>query len=209
MTHPVDLFVARAVLFDVRVAPRDVGLGLVVVVIRDEVLHGVFGKELLELAVELSRQRLVVREDEHRAPGLGDDLRHGHRLPRARYTTEGRVPLATLEGAEQAGRRARLVSGESPREHQPERRLCRRSVERDLKGAVLGHAYLHSRTDVLVLSRSPNLVPLSRINTSSTPVHLSSLATVRAQPPGRGRKEWKIVRAAVPGSCSSWGCCSR
>src|SRR5207245_2920523 len=105
--------------------------------------------------------------------------------------------------SQRSPRRTWLFSGKSPRQHQPERRLCRRSIERNLKGVVLGHACLHSRTDVLVPSRSPNLVPLSRINTSSTPVHLSPLATVRAQSPGRGRKEWKIVRVAVPAAAVS------
>ena len=61
--HAVDLLVARAVLLDVGVAPGDVRLGLVVVVVRDEVLNGVLGEELLELAVELRGQCLVVRED--------------------------------------------------------------------------------------------------------------------------------------------------
>ena len=51
VAHPVDLLVARAVLLDVGVAPRDVCLGLVVVVVRDEVLHRVLGEELLELSV--------------------------------------------------------------------------------------------------------------------------------------------------------------
>ena len=56
----------RRVLLDVRVRRRHVGLGLVVVVVRDEVLDGVVREELLELAVELRRQRLVVRDDQRR-----------------------------------------------------------------------------------------------------------------------------------------------
>ena len=55
------------VLVDVRVARRDVGLGLVVVVVADEVLDGVLGEELPHLAVELRREGLVGREDQRRA----------------------------------------------------------------------------------------------------------------------------------------------
>jgi hypothetical protein len=44
--QPVDLVVDRGVLLDVGVARRDVGLGLVVVVVADEVLDGVVGEEL-------------------------------------------------------------------------------------------------------------------------------------------------------------------
>ena len=80
--HAVDLLVARAVLLDVRVAPGDVRLWLVVVVVRDEVLDGILGEELLELAVELRGERLVVREDEGGPSRIGDDLRHRHGLPR-------------------------------------------------------------------------------------------------------------------------------
>ena len=80
--HAVDLLVARAVLLDVRVAPGYVRLGLVVVVVRHEVLDSVLGEELLELAVELRGERLVVREDEGGPPRIRDDLRHRHGLPR-------------------------------------------------------------------------------------------------------------------------------
>jgi hypothetical protein len=55
----VDLVIDRRVLLDVGVGRGDVGFGLVVVVVGDEVLDGVLGKELLELGVELGRQGLV------------------------------------------------------------------------------------------------------------------------------------------------------
>ena len=57
------------VLVDERVGRRDVRLGLVVVVVADEVLDGVLGEELPHLAVELRGERLVRREDERRASG--------------------------------------------------------------------------------------------------------------------------------------------
>ncbi len=94
VAHAVDLLVARAVLLDVGVAPSDVRLGLVVVVVRDEVLDGVLGEELLELSIELRRERLVVREHERRPPRVGDDLRHRHRLARTGDATQRHVPLA-------------------------------------------------------------------------------------------------------------------
>ena len=58
--HPVDLVVDRGLLLDVRVGGRHVGLGLVVVVVADEVLDGVLGEEPPELLEELRGQRLVV-----------------------------------------------------------------------------------------------------------------------------------------------------
>ena len=59
---------------------RDVRLGLVVVVVADEVAHGVVGEERLELVVELRRERLVGRDDQRRLVHRGDDVRHRERL---------------------------------------------------------------------------------------------------------------------------------
>ena len=70
VAHPVDLLVDLGFLLDVGVRPRHVGLGLVVVVVGDEVLDRVVGEEALELAVELGGERLVGREDDRRALGL-------------------------------------------------------------------------------------------------------------------------------------------
>jgi hypothetical protein len=61
----------------------DIGFGLVVVVIADEIFDRVFREERLELAVKLRRQRLVGRQDQGRALGGLDDLGHGEGLARA------------------------------------------------------------------------------------------------------------------------------
>ena len=81
--HLLDVLVDRGVLLDERVGGRYVGLGLVVVVVGDEVLDRVLGKEHLEFPVELRRQSLVVREHQRRALQLLDHVRNGEGLPRA------------------------------------------------------------------------------------------------------------------------------
>jgi hypothetical protein len=53
----VYVLVDLGVLLDERVGPRDVGLGLVVVVVGDEVLDGVVREELGELVRELRGER--------------------------------------------------------------------------------------------------------------------------------------------------------
>ena len=73
----VELLVDGGFLLDVEVAGGDVGFGLVVVVVADEVFDGVAGEELLELVVELGGERLVVGQDERGPVGLLDDLGHG------------------------------------------------------------------------------------------------------------------------------------
>ena len=62
------------ILLDIGVGARDIGFRLVVIVIADEILDRVLREELLELAVELRRQRLVGRQDQGRALGRLDHL---------------------------------------------------------------------------------------------------------------------------------------
>jgi hypothetical protein len=98
------------VLLDVRVGRRDVGLGLVVVVVADEELHRVVREELLELAVELRRQRLVGRHHQRRPVHLLDDVGHREGLAAAGDAEEDLVSLACLETRDQLGDGAGLVA---------------------------------------------------------------------------------------------------
>ena len=79
----LDLLVDRGVLLDVEVLRGHVGLGLVVVVVGDEVLDRVLGEELAELVAELGGQRLVVCDHERRTLELLHRECHRRRLARA------------------------------------------------------------------------------------------------------------------------------
>ena len=80
MAQLLHLFVDGRVLLDERVRRGHVRLGLVVIVVRHEVHHGVVGKELLQLAGQLRRQRLVRSHDQRGLLHGLDDLCHGERL---------------------------------------------------------------------------------------------------------------------------------
>ena len=110
VAEPVDLVVDRRVLLDVRVGRREVRLGLVVVVVRDEVLDPVLREQLAELARELRGQALVGREHERRALHPLDHLGDRERLPRAGDPEQRLVPLAVLEPLHQGGDRLGLVA---------------------------------------------------------------------------------------------------
>ena len=77
-TETLDLLVDLGILFNVGVAAGDIGLWLVIVVVRDEVLHHIIGKKLTELAVELRGQRFVVGDNQGRHLDRFDDL--GYRV---------------------------------------------------------------------------------------------------------------------------------
>ncbi len=100
----VDLLVDRGLLLDVGVGGRDVRLGLVVVVVGDEVLDRVLREEPLELLVELRRERLVVREHQRRPVQPLDHLGDGERLAGAGDAEQRLRVHALLEAAHQTSR---------------------------------------------------------------------------------------------------------
>ena len=96
--HLLDVVVDARILLDEEIARGHVGLGLVVVVVRDEVLDRVLGKELAHLGVELRGERLVRRHHDRRATDPGDDVRHRVRLARPR-DTEQRLEIEPASNA--------------------------------------------------------------------------------------------------------------
>ncbi len=110
VAHPVDLFVDLAFFLDVGVRARDVGFGLVVVVVADEVFHRVVGEEALEFAVELRGERLVWGKDDGGALGFLDHLGHGEGLAGAGRAEEDLVAVAVEDAGGKFGDGGGLVA---------------------------------------------------------------------------------------------------
>ena len=110
VAHAVDLLVDGGVLLDIGVGARDIGFGLVVVVVGDEILDRVVREEALELAVELGGQGLVVGEDQGRALGRLDDLGHGEGLAGAGDAEQHLGAVVALDALDQLGDRLGLVA---------------------------------------------------------------------------------------------------
>ena len=111
VAQTLDLGVDRGVLLDEGVRLRDVRLGLVVVVVADEVLDGVVRHELAELVRQLRRQRLVVREHEGRALHLLDEPGRGRRLAGSGGAEQHDIRLTGIDAGGELGDRLRLVAG--------------------------------------------------------------------------------------------------
>ena len=92
--QPLDVVVDRAVLLDVGVGLGDVRLGLVVVVVRHEVLDGVVRQHLPQFIGQLRSQRLVRRHHQGGPLQPFDEPRRGGRLAGAGGTEEHDVALA-------------------------------------------------------------------------------------------------------------------
>ena len=75
--HLLDVFVDRRVFFNKQIPAGHVSLWLVVVVVRDKILDGVFRKKLAHFGIQLRGQGFVGRHDDGRPPGAGDHIGHG------------------------------------------------------------------------------------------------------------------------------------
>ncbi len=108
--EPRDVVVLRRVFLDVEVGLRDVRLGLVVVVVGDEVLDRVLREELPELVAELRGEGLVVSDHERRALDLLDRPRHRRCLARPGGPEQGLKAIARSDRRRDLLDRARLVA---------------------------------------------------------------------------------------------------
>ncbi len=109
--HPVDLLVDEGVLLDVGIGRRDIGFGLVVVVIADEVFDGIVRQEALQLCVQLRREGLVRREDQRRSLRGSDDVGHREGLARAGDAQQHLPRVTASQTLHQLVDRGRLVAG--------------------------------------------------------------------------------------------------
>ena len=121
VAHPVDLLVNLALLLNVGVGARDIGLRLVVVVVGDEVLDRVLREEPLEFAVQLRGEGLVRREDDRRPLRRLDHLGGGEGLAGAGGAEQHLAALAGDEALDELGDRRRLVAGRLELGDEPER----------------------------------------------------------------------------------------
>src|SRR5437660_7754255 len=121
MAEPVDLVVDRRVLLDVRVARWQVRLGLVVVVIGDEIFDPVLRKQLPELVGQLGGQRLVRSDDQRRLLDLLDRPRDGGALPGTGDAEQRLETVAAVDALGERGDRVGLVSSRREVRHNLER----------------------------------------------------------------------------------------
>ena len=80
MAQTVDLVIDGAVLFYIGIGGRDVGFGLVVVVVAYKIFHRVLGEKAAHLGADLACQRFVRLQDQGRAVAPGNDICHRKRL---------------------------------------------------------------------------------------------------------------------------------
>src|SRR5207302_2660873 len=79
----IELVVDGGFFFYVGVGSGDVGFGLIIIIVADEIFHGILGKEIAEFVEKLRGKRLIMRKDQGRPAELLDNFGHSEGFARA------------------------------------------------------------------------------------------------------------------------------
>ena len=158
MPELVDLVVDVGLFLDVEVAAGHVGLGLVVVVVGDEVLDGVVGEEVAELLHQLGCQRLVRRDHQGGALDQLDDLGHRVRLAGAGDAQQRLVLQAGANALCQLFDGLRLISARFEVGDDLEGRVVADALADEVHGGIVAHGPMARASNAE--AASPMLRPL-------------------------------------------------
>ena len=109
-THLLDVFVDAGIFFNEQIAAGHIGFGLVVIVVRHEILHRAFRKKAAHFGVQLGCQGFVVRHDDGRAAHLCNHIGHGVSFARTCHAQQGLVGQPIVQTFYQARNRRGLVA---------------------------------------------------------------------------------------------------
>ena len=109
MPHTVNRVIDRRVFRDVRVSGRDIGLRLIIIVVADEIFHGIGREKHLKFPIELRGQGFIVHDHERRLLHAHDRIGKGKGLPRTRHSKQHLVWEALGKSFRQCINRAGLI----------------------------------------------------------------------------------------------------
>ena len=111
MAQLINLIVNRRILLDIRVGLGNIRLRLIIIVIGNKIFHSILREERLQLACQLCRQRLVVRDNQRRLTHLVNHLRNRIGLACTRRAQQNLRAQALFHALRQLLNRLRLVTG--------------------------------------------------------------------------------------------------
>ena len=144
VAQPVNLVVDRRVLFNKRVTRGDVRLGLVIVVVTDEIFHPIVREEFLHLLCQLGSQTFVRGQDQSWALQLFDRPGNGRRLARTGDAEQSLKSITALHPQGELSNGLWLVTG--------------RLVVRDHLKFVLGARFHHAASLRVGRARHPTSI---------------------------------------------------
>ena len=105
----VEFVVDGRFFFNKKIGGGNVSLGLVVVVIRNEIFDGIMRKEILELVIKLRGESFVMRHHQRRTVHRLNHLRHGVSFAGPGNTQQNLMLFAVVDAAQQRLDRAALI----------------------------------------------------------------------------------------------------
>ena len=97
VAHPVDLLIHRTVFFNECVGARNIGFGLVIVVIGYEIFNRIVREKALKFGIKLRRERFIWRHNQGRALGRLNNLGHGESFTGPRDAEQYLIPFYRVQ----------------------------------------------------------------------------------------------------------------
>jgi hypothetical protein len=137
--QPFDFVVHARIFLDESVGARDVGFGLIIIEVADEILDGVIWKEALEFSVKLGGECFIMRDDQSRLIDIPDNIGNREGLSRT-GDAEERLVLGTGQHAfGQLRNGLRLIPGGLVRSNEFEHSTSKLRAERKrVNGSKIG-----------------------------------------------------------------------
>ena len=111
MPESIDFFIDRRFFFDIGSGFYDECFGLVIVIVADEIVDGIFWKKLLELLGELRCEGFIVSEDECWSLTSRDNIGHRKSFPRTSHPEERLILISGIYRSHEFPDGMRLISG--------------------------------------------------------------------------------------------------
>ena len=111
MAQLINFIIDRGILFDIGIRTWYIRFGLIIIIIADEILHRIFGEELLQLVIKLCRKGFIVCNDQGWLLDFLNDICHGKGFAGARNPQQSLEFQALLEALRNFFNRLRLITG--------------------------------------------------------------------------------------------------
>ena len=110
VAQPVNLFVALRVFLNIHIILREIRFRLIIIEVRDKILHRVVREERLEFGIQLRNKRLVVRENQRRLLHALNHLRHRICFAGPGHAEQRLLRQAVRDALHQSVNRFRLIA---------------------------------------------------------------------------------------------------
>ena len=111
MAQTVNFIIDGGIFFDVSIGASDIGFRLVVIEIRNKIMHLVLGEKFTELGIELSGEGFIMSKNQSRLLNISNEVSHSKSLTRPRHTEQSLLTNPHLKTTGELSNCRRLITG--------------------------------------------------------------------------------------------------